>query len=128
MAIEDTINQAADKLVHAIEVYGPKATELALETGRMSALNEIIQSTSAFLVGGALLFGSYKVIRTAFRKVEVEKVDEDGPWIAAGIIAGFIGVGATIALFVGFFSLLDVWPWVGISHPDIYLAHKMLKL
>lgn len=39
--VEQTIVDAADKLVKAVEVYGPKATSLVLETGRVAAMQDI---------------------------------------------------------------------------------------
>ena len=32
--LEQTIEAAADRLIKAVDAYGPKATELVLETGR----------------------------------------------------------------------------------------------
>ncbi len=123
MAIEDTVNQAADKLIHAIEAYGPRATELALETGRWAAINNLVQASACLIIGGTVVFVACKTLLRAIREMNGDEV-----WIFAAVASVIAGIGGGGSFVVGIGGIFDMWSWVGLSHPDIYLAHKLLKL
>lgn len=116
--LEQIVTQAADKLVQAVEVYGPKATALVLETGRVAALQ-------ALTPGFFWLVFSIALLPLAWRANRKHNNWEDDGWQAAALICVAISV---ITFGVSYTFLTNWFAWVGLWHPEVYLAAKLLKL
>lgn len=121
--VEQTIVDAADKLVKAVEVYGPKATSLVLETGRMAAMQDLARGF-AFLVVAGICF-SLAVV--CFKKAAKAPAHDDFAVIhfIGMIVSSFALLFSVIGALI---NLVDVFAWIGLQHPEIYLAAKLLKL
>lgn len=121
--VEQTIVDAADKLVKAVEVYGPKATSLVLETGRMAAMQDLV--TGFAFAAGALIALSAAWI--SLRRLWKMNAYDDGveAFVAASVISVLLGLLTVPTAIV---YLTNVFAWVGLNHPEIYLAAKLLKL
>lgn len=116
-SFEQVVTQAADKLLKAIEAYGPQATQLILETGRIAAMQTLVTGAVLFAIGAALAFASVILIRLD---------DDDSFSISmASVVVPMCAIGC---LIVGSISLCSVYAWVGLTRPEVYLAAKLLKL
>lgn len=119
--IEQVVVDAADKLIKAVDVYGPKATSLVLETGRIAAMQELATGFT-FAAVALIALSAAGVCLSKFLKAE--RYENEG-W-AASI---FACVGIFLVTALGAFTfLLNILAWVGLHHPEIYLAAKLLKL
>lgn len=121
--IDTVISQAADKLIKAVEAYGPQATELVLATGRVAALQEIVWG-AAWLV---ILVVACAAASVCYRRSAALPKYDDGKIGWALCIAG-CGIAGSISLIGAIIGLFNVFAWVGMKHPEIYLAAKLLKL
>lgn len=121
--IEQVITNAADKLIKAVEAYGPKATDLVLETGRIAAIQEIVSGV-AFLIGFLILC---RISAGCSRKI-VKLPNYDDEKIVWGFAVAVSLASAAICLGAGMVKLVNVGAWVGMWHPEIYLAAKLLNL
>lgn len=119
--IEQVVVDAADKLMKAVDVYGPKATSLVLETGRIAATQEL---ATGFAFAAVALVALSAAGFCLFKFLNTERYEDDG-W-AGGI---FVCVGIFLVTAIGAFTfLVNILAWVGLTHPEIYLAAKLLKL
>lgn len=121
--IEQMITDAADKMMQAVEAYGPKATELVLETGRVAAMQEIVSGFVFLLV----LLIACGIGAICIRQiVNLPKYDDAKIGWSFGV--GVCGIAAAIGLIGGLIGLVNMFAWVGIRHPEIYLAAKLFRL
>jgi len=134
--LEQTIEVAANQLIKAVETYGPKATDLVLETGRIAAAQSIFYSFLDLIIGATLLVvGMRLAIRWFKTAKEIEKEggerfrnDEQFKCQILGGCASIVAVGGAITTFIGVISVCNLWMWVGLWRPEIYLAAKLLNL
>lgn len=124
MALEQTITEAADKLLHAVEVYGPKATDLVLETGRVAAFQTIV----AGFVFLWMLFLILYCMWCCCLRMQSYKDDNisDGP-LAWGAAIGVLGLVGVVCLIGSLINLLNIFAWVGLWRPELYLASRALN-
>lgn len=121
--IEQVVADAAEKLTRAVEAYGPKATELVLETGRVAALQDIVRG----LVFAAVCAICVLVVILCLKKAaKISEYDERKPVLFTGAL--FVGLGAIASLLCTGSYLINVSAWVGLYHPEIYLATKLLGM
>ncbi len=116
--LEKIVTEAADKLVQAVETYGPKATTLVLETGRVAALQSL---TPGFFW---LLF-SLSALPLAWWFNGKHKNWEDDGWQAAALICW---ASSIVSFGISYVYLTNWFAWAGLWHPEIYLTAKLLKL
>ena len=134
--LEQTVEIAADRLIKAVDAYGPKATELVLETGRIAAAQSIVYSIVSLIIGVVLLVvGTRLAVRwfKTFKEIEKEKGDryhndEEFKYVIGTAISSFAVVAGSITTFCGVVSMFNLWMWVGLWRPELYLAVKLLKL
>ena len=121
--VEQTIVDAADKLVKAVEVYGPKATSLVLETGRVAAMQDIARGF-AFLAVACVCFAIAVICVKKSAKLTEQDIAE--PLYFIGMMVSSFGL--LFSVIGALINLVDVFAWIGLQHPEIYLAAKLLKL
>lgn len=108
-----------EKLAELAAQYGPDVVNAAIEVARITALRPIIGGAVCAVVSYVLLRFSIKAFQTA-------KADDwDNPvYIVgcgfSGIISSGFGTAAAIYLF-------DVWNWVGVFEPKLWIAHRILE-
>lgn len=117
-ALIKTVTQAADKLLQAIEAYGPKATELVLATGKVAALQAL---TPGFFW---LLMPALLIPLAFFFNKKHKSWDDDG-WQLVAIVCVFFSFLSVAASYV---YLTNWFAWVGLSRPEVYLTAKLLGL
>jgi hypothetical protein len=124
-SIDQVVSDAADKLIQAIDAYGPKASALVLETGRMAALQEIIVGFTCLVLVGLCIVAIVLGARGVSKALDADRYAEPPVPAILVVIAGSI-VGA-VSLIGALTNLINVIAWVGLTHPEIYLAAKLLR-
>lgn len=118
------VEKAAKVLEDVTVQYGPAAVDLALEVGRIAAINDIIWGLATLLLAGVLL--TFAI--TLFRKVDWSEVDWG--WSAKPDMGALCstGCGFISLLFfqVASQKLIQVHAWVGMFKPEVYLAYTAI--
>lgn len=120
----DLIQQYADKISSIVKEYGPQVTQLALDIGRISAIQDLVYGG----LGVAILLG------IAVNSIFVFKCIKNDPGLHSlfnhlyVVISVFVSILFAIGGGYLIYKLLDIFSWVGIFHPEIYLAAKALNL
>lgn len=106
------------KLDHLAHQYGPEIMNGALQVARIDALNAAVFETAYLIM---CVIAIYFVVKLT-SKWAFEHAEESDGWslLAVGFFT-FVPLGI-------FFYLLNVWPYVGIFEPKLWLAHKLLSL
>jgi hypothetical protein len=113
--LETVAGEAAEKLMRAVEKYGPQATEITLEVGRVAAIQTIVTGIAALIAA----YVGYRVAKWALAQ------DWEGVEAIPTGVGGAIAVAGSIA---GFLHLTNAFAWVGLFRPELYLAAKLLNL
>lgn len=113
----DRLQHLADAIVHA----APQVTDIALNSVRVQAAGGILGGLVA--VGFAIAGGV--AMRWCYRHRNDDADDAD-LWIFVGAI--FFGLIALIGSIIGATQLFDIWVWVSLFHPELWIAHKLLAL
>lgn len=128
----DAIEAFAGKLEALGVEYGPDVVDAALGVARVSAASEIVTGfvlTACGAVG--LRFGwplASNGIKLARRYMKPD-YPVNGPDGFALAAVGSVGcVISCIVLMIGLLELIDVWPWVGIFEPKLWIAKQVLGL
>ncbi len=121
-------NEFAVSVIDAVEKYSPEAAQLALEVGRIEAIQEVVLCV-VLILGSTLAFFMSKGLMKIAVKKEAEREERSLASDAEiGATVGSIISGAiSLILFVCFiFNLINVPAWVGMWHPEVYLAHRLV--
>lgn len=116
--LEKIVTEAADKLVQAVEAYGPKATTLVLETGRVAALQSLTPGIFWILF-------SICMLPLAWWLNSKHKNWEDDGYQFVALICIALSIGS---FGISYVFLTNWFAWAGLWHPEIYLTAKLLKL
>jgi hypothetical protein len=104
--------QIADQIQSTLVAKGPEAVNLMLAATRIDAIQNLIWG-AVFIVGGIICiyvsFKSYKYCK------EITFLT---------FMFALFGMSAIITGVLGF---CDIFSWIGIWHPDIYIAHQLLN-
>lgn len=123
----DRLTALADSITAAAKTHGLEVVDAALGVARVSASQGLIIGFG--LLAGAIL--GAVVARRLFQKARVVAAahkgygDPEFPYVFGGAMASLATV--VVSIFAGI-CLLDVWSWVGLIEPKLYIAHKLLKL
>lgn len=113
-----------EKLSAALVQFGPQAADLALTVGRVGAVNELVSGFAALALAVVLL---RYAVSPLFRKVRDAGYDDPlDPLYFCGSF--FLSIVCAALLVGSAMSLTDIYAWVGLWKPEIYLAAKALKL
>lgn len=119
--IEDMIS----KLETGITEYGPDAIELLLEVARFEAAAGAARWTIIML---ATAFGAYLCVKTwkwGSRRYDEDEREfsQEPPW--QWVVAGIASTANAIIFFGNVFDF-NLWDWVGIIEPKLWLAHRVV--
>lgn len=118
------MEEITKRLADAAANLGPQAWSVALRAATVEGYASLESGGICLAVGVALLYAAWRVWRWAKRNEDEIYGTHDGAYIASLFL---IAVGATLTI-IGASTLLDPWTWTAIYHPDIYIAHKLMKL
>lgn len=116
----DQLTMAANSITQELIKKAPDALNLILTVAKYTALCNLIQGFACFI--GVLL-----IIRTGY--FFIRKTDDmGGDWELALALHCYLGtIGAIILLILGIINFFDIFSWIGIWHPDVYIAHQLLQ-
>jgi len=114
----DKITSALSQLAHT---YGPDVVNAAVEVARVDALQGIIHWCILFVFMFATFMGGFCIIRN---KVALwDRYDSPTP-AAVVMFFSFLFSGG---FFIAILLTLDVWNFVGIFQPKLYIAHQIIS-
>lgn len=119
--LEGKLVELIEKFENLTAALAPDALELGLFVARMAAAQEIFIFVLAW---AALYWGSARGL-PSFAKVD---------WKAAGpleagptqLIRGIIGLCATAIGFIKGIVEFEIWPFVGVFYPEVWIAKQVL--
>ncbi|MFT6474685.1 MAG: hypothetical protein ACJAUS_002410 [Qipengyuania sp.] len=120
--MEDRIIQYLDAADNALAQYGPQAVELAMWMGRIGAIQAIV--TPLLFTTACIIILAWP-LRTLWRGASNINDSADAAiarfviLIAAAVVIGFA--------IVGIVSFINIYAWIGIFHPEIWIAHTALN-
>lgn len=120
--VEQVVTEASEKLMKVVDAYGPKATELVMETGRIAAIQDLIWGFTFLLSFGVCVWLTALCIKKERPTYDIDLS------ILLHMAAMFLGVAALGSFIGAMVNLTYTFAWVGLQHPEIYLAAKLLKL
>lgn len=117
-ASQKAMGAFADKLADLAKQYGPEVADAALQMARVDAISTLTPAAIGLIISSIALLNGPRV----WRKLKEWDRFDGAPvgtiyWIASG------------AVWVpSIFHFLDVWAWVGIFEPKLWLAKRILGL
>lgn len=134
----EAVQKLGAKLEALATQYGPDVVELALTVARVDAIHHLV--TVLFGLGCpiiAAIFATrwfskrHKEVYTAAPKdyegdIRSYQIRETLGWLTTFKWVS-VAAGAVMSMIL-VVQLTDVWTWVGIVRPEVYLAAKALKL
>lgn len=117
------LEQKAVEIIGQLQQLAPRATELALETARINAWSNLLTGLVWLAV-----FAAAALFWLRFFWPWVQRDDQD---LYNGPIVNFLaGLALALLLAVSGITALnylsDLWTYVGIFHPELALAHKVI--
>lgn len=113
------MDELAKRFADLATQYGPSVINAAKAAARMEAFSTL--SASLMIAAFTVIF---LLLARYLWNLETESGDDD---IArAGAVACLV-----IAMIAGSFALwawIDPWTWTALTHPEIWIAHKVLKI
>ena len=114
------IEQKAIELIEKFEALAtdiaPDAIELGLMAARVAAVQDIVFSLAISLLAVSLLWFPKKTWKLMADETIDDRVFGTGLASIPAIITGAIGT----------FGLLNIWAWVGIFYPELWIAKQVL--
>ena len=120
--ITQKVLQLTDMVTNALIAAAPKAQQVVLATAKISAINNLILPIFLFSLTIMLLFSIPFFLK--YRKKCVDKNEKELYELAILLAFGFSAVLMLLSVYNGLF---DVFSWVGIWHPEIYLTHELMQ-
>ena len=126
----DTFSDAAaaalDKLTNLADKYGSEVTDAALLAVRVNGASSLVSGGLALAFAAGAAYAAYWFGKKAS---ETRKDDPYGsgevPLLAGAIVAGFVSV---VAGLIGSTMLLNVWNWVAIVEPKLWIAKRLMGI
>jgi MFS family permease len=112
------MDELARRFADLAQQYGPGVIDAAKAAARTEALSCLASALLATVFAGGLILGARLLWRYGRR--------EDEEIAIAGSV--LIAVIALIILLIPAWSLIDPWTWTALYHPEVWIAHKTLKI
>lgn len=103
------------KISEMVTQYGPDTIKLVINVFRVEAIQNLVYGFIGILILTATIYYCLKCFRSL-----VKKGDEEFS-IFLAIPAAIIGIPS----FVCATAFFDVFNWIGVFQPEIYIAHKI---
>lgn len=113
------ISTFADKLGELAKQYGPEVADAAFALARIDAISTLLTPFLCLVLCSAALRWAWK---PAWEWSDKDKYGDREFAVFMGLCV--LGVG----VLTSFFMLADVWAWVGIFEPKLWLAKRVLGL
>lgn len=114
------MDELAKRMMELAEKVGPDAMAAARGAVKVEAYSCMVSGVVCLLVGIILFYAANYL----WGYQPVDRFDAGVPKFLGGLVAAI----ALIVCICGVWSFIDPWTWTAISHPDLWLAKKVLKL
>ena len=116
--IDKRLDAMADKLSELAAQYGPEVTDAVLAVTRLQGFEYLIYGVLFFIPSFLIArYAWYSFLKEGYKNKDI---DEIGP----GLI---IGAVSTLGFLITASNLFDIWVWVAIFEPKLFIAHKILS-
>lgn len=123
------VEQFANKLEALAKQHGPDVWDFALTVARVDAAQSVVVGVACLIVA----IVAYRLARTSFSRIhtitrekgEAYHNDEEIKWIFGATISSAVSI---ITGVISLITLADIWVWVGVIEPKLWLAKKALGL
>jgi len=115
--ITQKVLQIADHISTLLATAAPAASKVMLQMARIDAIGDLIYSIAG-IIGGV---GLFYIARRIFKYAVAEDRD------TMGVISFMLGIFAIATFIASFATFLSIYTWIGIWHPEIYLAHELMQ-
>ena len=128
----------ADKLGELAKQYGHEVADAALQMARIDAVAPFMWAVPLMGVGGIGFWASYRLIKKAFADAAAKNAAASSPdptayyrmsdgsgFFMASIV---VGGGSLLAFIPSASVVFNLWRWVGIFEPKLWLAKRILGL
>ena len=124
----DTIDSLVSDLKKAGDKLGPKAIKAARSAVKVSAVNWIISGTISTLMALAFAIVAWKLYSNMPHCSTnlATYYDCSNYRFYMGAFSGGFTIAAFIMLSVASGRLLDIWTWVALRNPDLWIADQVL--
>lgn len=115
------------KLTELAESHGQLVVDVALNVARVSAAQGVVTTFFQLLFSWIMLY-IFNALRQNCRKAEAEhtgrgRFDPDGYHMGMALSLGLTFIGLVVSL-----SYFNLWDFVGIVYPELWIAQSILKL
>jgi len=118
--IERGVEAVASQIAELAATYGEPAWNTVLLIVQIDAAKSL--GVAAFIFFGTLYAGKRIWRADGWLRSELKTDDGEG-WFVAVFVSGILSIPAVVALFR---VLLDVWNYVALFSPELYLAKRAL--
>lgn len=141
--MEERILEYLDAVEALLAEHGGQIAETLLVWARIDAASGLICALGMMICGGALMwFGLPRLVRTWERGSKLHEewckaaigseAETNIAWMGAGnvallLCAGVASVVGAIVTLLNFAKLFNVWRWVGMFQPELWIIHKSLS-
>ena len=117
---------ALDKLTNLAEKYGSEVTDAALLAVRVNGASSLVLGVLALTFAAGAAYAAYWFGKKVNETLKDDPYGSgDVPLMAASIVAGFV---SAVAGLIGSTMLLDVWNWVAIVEPKLWIAKRLMGI
>lgn len=127
MDTADLVSKAAEyteKFVQAALPVAKKAYEIGLLTLRIDGIQSIITSVLFLIIGGLGAYYARYSWKYATQYSNEHPGEEDNPLYVWSVV---VYIAAAITLSTALYHLIDVWVWIKMIQPDLWLAHAAIQ-
>lgn len=122
----DAAAAALDKLTNLAEKYGSEVTDAALLAVRVNGVHELVLATVGGTMAAAIGYAAYRCGKKA------AAVLKDNPYGSGEIpyFFGAAGLGLVSAMagLINGIALFNVWNWVAIFEPKLWIAKRLMGI
>lgn len=123
-ASQKAMGAFADKLGELAKQYGPEVAEAALQMARIDAINTLVPG----LITAPIGFFAYRKIMAHVAATKAKNPENFDIFDCEIFILAPLSIVIFIASLISIESLVNVWAWVGIFEPKLWLAKRILGL
>lgn len=108
--------------------YGPEVVDAALNVARVSAAKPLVAGFGILVLATILGVTGIRLFQTG-RKDNLlanEKAGYSNVGEARMAFGGACAVAGVVSLIISGTLLLNIWNWVGIFAPELWIAHRVL--
>lgn len=128
-----TIATFSDKMVELAKQYGPDVADAALQMARVDAAQGLVKAAIILIASSAAMWLAWYLykLEIPFKQNEAysSRIDDNSEKrFFKSIAAIIIGISSSFVFVSGMIDFCNLWRWVGIFEPKLWLAKRVLGL